>query len=144
MRNLYHVKTWGYNFSSTFEQNECKYLHYIFSFLPTFLFFLGYRPFLQQESGGEEKARRHCSHRCTDLGQSFVLSLYTSKYCCCTSWSGSGKSSLFSSLLALPPSMFFSTWTKKKGNLQANKSIGSKDWKSLEDLKHIHWKHQIL
>ena len=43
-------ENWGCNFSSTFEQNEYKYFHYIFFFLPTFWFFLEYRRFLPQES----------------------------------------------------------------------------------------------
>ena len=44
-------KNWGYNnFSSTFDQNECKYFHYIFFFLSTSRIFLECRPFLPQES----------------------------------------------------------------------------------------------
>ena len=102
-------KNWGYNFSNTF-----------FFFLSPDFSVLPWIPtvFTTRKSGGEEKARQHCSHRCTDLGQSFVSSLYTNKCCCCTSRSGFEKSSLFSSLFALLPSpMFFSTWTKQKGNL---------------------------
>ena len=43
-------ENWGYNFSSTFQQNECKYFHYIFFFLSTFRFLFEYQPLLQQES----------------------------------------------------------------------------------------------
>ena len=32
--------------------------------------------FTTRKSGGEEKARRHCSHRYTDLGQLRVISVY--------------------------------------------------------------------
>ena len=46
----YQNENWGYNFSSILKQNECKYFHYIFFFLPTFWFFLDYQPFLPQES----------------------------------------------------------------------------------------------
>ena len=46
----YQNENWGYNFSSILKQNECKYFHYIFFFLPTFWFFLDYQPFLSQES----------------------------------------------------------------------------------------------
>ena len=70
--------------------------------------------FYHKEVCGEEKPRRHCSHRCTDLGQSFVSSLYANKYCYCTSRSGSVKSSLFSSLFALTPSVFFPLGQNKK------------------------------
>ena len=36
------------------------------------------------------------------------------------------------------PVCIFFTWTKRGGNTSENKSIGSKDYKSLEDLKHAH------
>ena len=111
-------ENWGYNFSSTFQQNECKYFHYIFFLSLDFSVLIRIPTVVTtRKSAGEEKARWHCSHCCTDLGQSLVSSLYTNKYCCCTSHLGFGKSTLFSSLLALPPSVFFSTWTKQKGNL---------------------------
>ena len=108
-------KNWGYNFSNTFKVNEYKCFHYIFFVLPTFRFLLGIPTvFTTRKSGGEEKPRRHCSHRCTDLGQSFVSSLYANKYCYCTSRSGSVKSRLFSSLFALTPSVFFPLGQNKK------------------------------
>ena len=46
----YQNDIWGYNFSSMFWQNEYKYLHYTFFFLPSSWFFLEYQPFLPQES----------------------------------------------------------------------------------------------